>query len=263
MRWAIDNACSALSSKEARARYDRIRKRAEEQAERARELQDLADQIDSIVESVPKTDGKDIRFNIPTTVVVMQEVLDVLLPGRFKLDTSSDTLWTCDTQTNVWTTKDTTFRTLLNILETHDVVDYLSEPMDFKTLLYGYQVKYFSELKTRMTSSLTNHDSIFYQTRDRSLAPGMLAFRNGKVLDLGGKEPGLRDLVPENHVSVTVERDLPDFDTLASEWSDDAKYQEIKAKLRKNFSDDASYRQVLERLAWAVLHGRPNAVKYW
>ena len=68
----------------------------------------------------------------------------------------------------------------------------------------------------------------------------MLAFRNGKVLDLGGKEPELGDLVPENHVSVTVERDLPDFDTLAGEWSDDAKYQEIKAKLRKNFSNDAS-----------------------
>ena len=190
-------------------------------------------------------------------------MLDVLLPGRFKLDTISKTLWTCDTQTNVWCTDDTTFGTLLNRLKTHEVVDFLSAPTDFKTLLCGYKVDYFSKLKTSVSRTDTNHDSTFHETRDRSLAPGMLAFRNGKVLDLSGPEPALRDLAPEDHVSVTIERDLPEFDTLAGAWSDDAKYEELKVKLSKNFSDEVSMQQVLERLAWAVLHGRPNDCKFW
>jgi len=198
MKQALADALNALHSAEARAQC---------------ELQDLANQIDSILEGVPKNKAGEICFNDPNTVVVMREVLDVLLPGRFKLDTISDTLWTCDTQTNVWTTKDTTFGTLLNVLETHAVVHYLSAPTDFKTLLRGYGVKHFKDLQTRMTSTLTNHDSTFHKTRDRSLLPGMLAFRNGKVLDLSGKKPRLRDLAPEDHVSVTIERDLPELDT--------------------------------------------------
>jgi hypothetical protein len=230
MKHALHNALNALHSAEARARYDREL----EEPERDRELQDLADQIDSILEEVPKTKSGDIRFNIPKTVVVMQKVLDKLLPGRFKVDTISDTLWTCDTQTNVWTTKDSTFRTLLNILETHEVIGYLCAQKDFKTLLCGYRVKYFSKLKTCVKSTWDNHDSTFHETRDRSLLPGMLVFRNGTVLDLSGKELRFHDLAPEDHVSVT--HDLPEFDTFLHAWSDDAKYEELKAKLRKNFS---------------------------
>eukprot|EP00966_Prymnesium_polylepis_P183600 4255207-Prymnesium_polylepis.1 len=33
--------------------------------------------------------------------------------------------------------------------------------------------------------------------------------------------------------------------------------------IRKNFCDEASYRQVMERLAWAILHGKPSESKWW
>ena len=102
-------------------------------------------------------------------------------------------------------------------------------------------------------------------TLDKTLAPGMLAFRNGLVLDLSDADrPAVRALAPADCGSATgtVDRDLPPRDVLGAKWADDELYGALRAKLGKNFSDGASARQVLERLAWAILHGKPNDAKW-
>ena len=57
-----------------------------------------------------------------------------------------------------------------------------------------------------------NNDLTLQEKRDRTLDPGMLAFRNGKVLDLRAQEPLVRPIMPEDYVTTegAIDRDLPD-----------------------------------------------------
>ena len=71
----------------------------------------------------------------------------------------------------------------------------------------------------------------------------------------------MRELAPEDCVSVVVDRALPG--NWRVQWDDDVKFGELCGTLRDNFCDEQSYEQVLERLGYAVLHGRPNDAKYW
>ena len=71
-------------------------------------------------------------------------------------------------------------------------------------------------------------------------------------------------LTPEHFVSATgtIDRDLwkDDFRT---KYEDDTAFEELKGMLRKNFCDEASFKRVMERLAWAILNGKPNSSKWW
>eukprot|EP00966_Prymnesium_polylepis_P196193 4547241-Prymnesium_polylepis.1 len=84
---------------------------------------------------------------------------------------------------------------------------------------------------------------------DKMLGPGLLAFRNGRLLELDTDKPFVRSLAPTDYVSVAgaVDRDLPATNELAATWANDEMYSALYAKLSKNFSDEASCKQTLER----------------
>eukprot|EP00966_Prymnesium_polylepis_P007479 171941-Prymnesium_polylepis.2 len=82
---------------------------------------------------------------------------------------------------------------------------------------------------------------------DKTLQPGMLCFRNGKLLDLSDASSyDVRDLQPTDYVSITgaIDRDLPPEADFDAKWMSDQLRDELVEKIRKNFSDDTSALQV-------------------
>jgi hypothetical protein len=173
------------------------------------------------------------------------KIIELRAPGRIKVDVKSN-LWSCEFGDNRWSTDETRFARLLRCLRT-DLEDWSEED---------------SKLRAYYKPEPSYYDPSFHERLDRTLGPARLPFRNGKLLDLSEYSgPSVRDLAPEDYVSVVVDRALPD-DWCAA-WDDDTKLGDLCITLRHNFCDQASCEQVLERLGYAVLHGRPNDAKYW
>ena len=227
----LSEAFDVLRSEEARAQYEADVKEAE-----------LSDQIANI-----RATHHDKEADQLTREGAMK-ILDLRAPGRFVRDVTSS-FWSCDPEDNRWSMDESRWATLLRDFE-KDLGIWAEKP---------------GELKTYILSARKYHDDEFHEKLDHTLASGMIAFRNGMLLDLRTNDPKIRALQPEDYVSMpgTIDRKLPDYDEVVRQWGDDGKRDNLEAVLRKNFSDMESYQQVMERIAWAVLHGKPNESKWW
>ena len=198
-----------------------------------------------IKESMPA--GRDGEKKLTRDGAV--QIIEVLAPGRFKRD-AFGSFWSCCLVDNRWSTASDRYECMI-----FDMREFLEEWADKP-----------EALKTYFMRDRAYYDPALHEKMDKTLEPGMLAFRNGEMLDLrDAKKPIVRKLDATDYVSVTgtIDRDLPQLDELNAKWASEQLYDELKEKISKNFSDEASVLQVMERLAWAILHGKPNDAKWW
>mmetsp|Transcript_82832 Transcript_82832/g.165327 ORF Transcript_82832/g.165327 Transcript_82832/m.165327 type:complete len:646 (-) Transcript_82832:147-2084(-) len=176
-------------------------------------------------------------------------ILNLRAPGRFKVDVFSK-FWSCDLDDNCWST---------------DEVRWERWVFDLRADL-GKWAEKAGDLKAYIMRDRTYYDRTLHEKLDKTLESGMLAFRNGYLLDLrDAYQPCHRPLHATDYVSTTgvIERDLPPIDQFNAKWTSDQLLNELKEKIGKNFSDEVSEQQTEEHFAWAIMHGKPNDAKFW
>ena len=123
------------------------------------------------------------------------------------------------------------------------------------------------------SDNLWSTDDLRWQRMLRHLQSGMLAFRNGKLLDLSNLDRcKVRDLKPTDFVRIsgTICWNLPDKEEFLAQWNEsqmcndsqmyessqlyESEWDYLLKKIQKNFSDTASMQQVSKRIVWAILH---------
>jgi len=177
------------------------------------------------------------------------KIIDLRAPGRIKVD-AFDHFWTCELGDNRWSTSDTRFKRMLRRMR-GDLREWCEKGETLKTY-FLYEPDYY--------------DPALHEKMDKTLKSGMLPFRSGWLLDLrDATQPVYRELEATDYVSFTgtIDRDLPPLAEFTAKWASDQLYDELKEIIGKNFSDATSCEQVMERIAWAILHGKPNDAKWW
>jgi hypothetical protein len=203
------------------------------------------------IQADPNNRAKDVSgYDVGLTMDAALKIIELRAPGRLLVD-AKDQVWVCDPKRNTWTTSLDHVNMFL-----YDLRDDIEQ---FKS------GKPSAQLIRHLHIDRNYRDYTLHEKLDLSLKPGQLPFRNGYLLDLSSNESCFLSLKPTDFVSVNgvVDRDLPEDDCFERMWKDDRTFAELQALFRKQYSDEVSYQQVMERVAWAVLHGKPNDAKFW
>lgn len=222
-------------------------------------------ELGKLVRQIPKSKGGHIILN-GTTVAVMAEIVKLMLPN-VKVATEPLILYMCDPETNVWFSDDLQCQTLLakveqSLPEREDVKELDDDDQRHLLALYRtYKLDSdYKKLKNSLTIDPALQDHSFASKLNRTLGKGMLPFRDGVVV-LNGDNYYQRAITSTDYVTKTLTRGIPD--DMRLQWDDTAKLTKLTELLRKNFGDEASYKQFLQRVAWMLLHGKPNDRKFW
>ena len=183
-------------------------------------------------------------------------VIELLLPGRIKTDAFNE-FWSCCPSDNLWSTDDLRWQRMLR---------HLREEL-------GKWCERGDALKKYFAPEPDYYDRKLHKKMDKTLQSGMLAFRNGKLLDLSNLDRcKVRDLKPTDFVSIsgTICWNLPDKEEFLAQWNEsqmcndsqmyessqlyESEWDYLLKKIQKNFSDTASMQQVSKRIVWAILH---------
>ena len=168
----------------------------------------------------------DDKGNCKMTREAAVKIINLLAPGRIVVDSETPMrMWVCDPKKNTWSCEDEDrFNRLLRYFE-----DDLGDWADRGKALAVY-----------IKSVRSFEDGDFPKKVDKTLGPGMFPFQDGQLLDLSTPQPSIRQLQPDDFVSITgtIKRDLgSDHAAVLAQCSMPGSLDELEAELPNQVGD--------------------------